>query len=104
MAFGKFPLSPKSAYKWYKRFTKGREDIDDDERPGGATTSTNEENIYMLNFEQKQCRISIAQEFFLFPKVKKPKKGKRFATIDEIKSESEIISEWYYFHVPFIDG
>ena len=57
--------------------------------------------------EQKQCHINVAQEllndvnhhrmppdlapcdFFLFPKLKKPMKGKRFATIDEIKSESK---------------
>ena len=64
----------------------------------------------LLNFEQKQCRISIAQEllndvnndpgllkrvimapcdFVVFPKLKKPMKGKRYATIDEIKSESK---------------
>ena len=45
MAFGESTLSQKSVYKWYKRFTKGREDVDDDEHPGGATTSTSEENI-----------------------------------------------------------
>ena len=49
----------------------------------------------LLNFEQKQCRVSIALlpdlapcDFFLFPELKKPMKGKRFATIDEIKSDS----------------
>ena len=64
----------------------------------------------LLNFEQKQCRIIrnflaknitviIPQppylpdlapcDFFRFPKLKKPMKGKRFATIDDIKSESK---------------
>ena len=64
----------------------------------------------LLNFEQKQCHISIAQEllnnikndpsllkpldlapcyFLLFSKLKKPLQGKRFATIYEIKSESK---------------
>lgn len=110
VAFGESTLSQKSVYKWYKRFTEGREDVDDDERPGVATTSTSEENIEtvkkiilenrritirevaedvgisigschaifsnvlgmkrvaakfvpkLLNFEQKQRRISIAQE------------------------------------------
>ena len=60
----------------------------------------------LLNFEQKQ-RDFLAKnktvimpqspyspdlapcDFFLFPKLKKPMKGKRFATIDEIKSESK---------------
>ncbi|OFC60206.1 hypothetical protein BBW68_14925 [Candidatus Erwinia dacicola] len=45
VAFGESTLSQKSVYKWYKRFTEGREDVDDDEHPGGATTSTSEENI-----------------------------------------------------------
>jgi len=60
----------------------------------------------LLNFEQKQ-RDFLAKnktvimpqspyspdlapcDFFLFPKLKIPMKGKRFATIDEIKSESK---------------
>ena len=45
MAFGESTLSQKSVYKWYKRFIEGREDVDDDEHPGGATTSANEENV-----------------------------------------------------------
>ena len=43
VAFGESTLSQKGVYKWYKRFTDDREDVDDD--PGGATTSTSEENI-----------------------------------------------------------
>ena len=38
-------MSQKSVNKCDKRFTEGREDVDDDEHPGGATTSTSEENI-----------------------------------------------------------
>ena len=51
----------------------------------------------LLNFKQKQSYISVAQELlnklkgplascdtYLFPKLKKPMKEKRFATIDEI--------------------
>ena len=59
----------------------------------------------LLNFKQKQRRIEVAQEsltmpqppyspdmapcdFFLFPKLKRTLKGRRFTVIDEIKSAS----------------
>ena len=44
VVFGEFTLSQKSVYNWYKRFTEGREDVDEDERPGVTTTSISEEN------------------------------------------------------------
>ena len=30
---------------WYKRFKEGREDVNDDDRSGGPSTSTTDENI-----------------------------------------------------------
>ena len=59
----------------------------------------------LLNFEQKQQRMEVAQEsltmpqspyspdiascdFFLFPKIKRTLKGRRFTAIDDIKSAS----------------
>ena len=59
----------------------------------------------LLNFEQKQRRMEVAQEsltmpqppyspemapcdFFLFPKIKRTLKGRRFTAIDDIKSAS----------------
>ena len=33
---------------WYNRFKEGREDVNDDARPGGANTSTTDENIEAL--------------------------------------------------------
>ena len=59
----------------------------------------------LFNFEQKQRRIEVAQEsltmpqspyspemapcdFFLFPKIKRTLKGRRFTDIDDIKSAS----------------
>jgi len=63
----------------------------------------------LLNFDQKNRRMSIAFlaknnttimpqppyspdlapcDFFLFPKLKRPMKGRRFATIEEIKTAS----------------
>ena len=32
-------------YEWYKRFQDGREDVEDDERPGCPSKSTTDENV-----------------------------------------------------------
>ena len=69
-----------------------------------------------LNFEQKQRRMEVAQEslrmpqppyspdiapcdFFLFPKIKRTLKGRRFTAIDDIKSASlkDIKGSYYAF-------
>jgi len=44
-AFGESTLSKKNVYKWYKLFTEGREDVNDDARPGRPSTSTTDENV-----------------------------------------------------------
>ena len=62
VAFGEFTLFKKSVYKWYKRFTEGREDVDDDEHPGGATTSTSEKIIETVKeIVIKNRRITIRE-------------------------------------------
>jgi len=108
-AFGESTLSKKNVYKWYKLFTEGREDVNDDARSGRPSTSITDENVEevkkivmenrritrevvedvsisvgsyhtifsdvlgmkrvaakfvpkLLNFDQKNCRMSIAQE------------------------------------------
>ena len=33
-AYGESPMSKTRVYEWYKRFQDGREDVEDDERPG----------------------------------------------------------------------
>ena len=45
MSFDKSTLSQKSAYKWYKLFIEGREDVNDEARPGRSKTSTTNENV-----------------------------------------------------------
>ena len=150
---GESAMSKTRVYEWYKRFQVGREDVEDDERPGRLSTSTIDENVEkmkkmvmndrriiirevadevgisigscheifsnvlgmkrvaakfvpkLLNFEQKQRRMEVAQEsltmpqppyspdmplcdFFLFPKVKRTMKGRDFTAIDDIKSAS----------------
>ena len=146
-------MSKTRVYEWYKRFQDGREDVEDDERPGRPSTTTTDENVKkmkqmvmndrritirevaddvgisiglchvifsnvlgmkrvaakfvpkLLNFEQKQRRMEVAQEsltitqppyspdmascdFFLFPKIKRTLKGRRFTAIDDIKRAS----------------
>ena len=44
VAYGECTLSQKSVYKWYKLFTEGREEVNDDARPGRPSTSTTSEN------------------------------------------------------------
>ena len=152
-AYGESDMSKTRVYEWYKRFQDGREDVEDDERPGRHSTSTTDENVKkvkemvmndrririrevaddfgisigscheifsnvlgmkrvaakcvpkLLNFEQKQRRMEVAQEsltmpqppyspymapcdFFLFPKIKRTLKGRHFTAIDDIKSAS----------------
>ena len=147
-AYGESAMSKTRVHEWYKRFQDGREDVEDDERPGRPSTSTTDENVKkvkemvmndrritirevaddvsisisschesfsnvlgmkrvaakfvpkLLNFEQKQQRMEVTQEsltmpqppylpdmapcdFFLFPKIKKTLKGRRFTAIDD---------------------
>ena len=44
-AYGEFAMSKTRVYEWYKRFHDGREDVEDDERPGRPRTSTTYENV-----------------------------------------------------------
>ena len=44
-AYGESAMSKKRVYEWYKRFQDGREDVEDDERPGRPSTSTTDENV-----------------------------------------------------------
>ena len=38
-------MSKTKVYEWYKRFQDGREDVEDDERPGRPSTSRTDENV-----------------------------------------------------------
>ena len=44
-AYGESAMSKTRVYEWYKRFQNGREDVEDDERPGRPSTSTTDENV-----------------------------------------------------------
>jgi len=46
VAFGESTLSERNIYKWYKQFfEEGREDVNDNPRPGRPSTSTTDENV-----------------------------------------------------------
>ena len=44
VAYGECTVIQKSVYKWYKLFTEGREEVNDDAHPGRPSTSTTNEN------------------------------------------------------------
>ena len=44
VAYGECTVTQKSVYKWYKLFAEGREEVNDDARPGRPSTSTTNEN------------------------------------------------------------
>ena len=44
-AFGGLTMSQKNVYNWYKDFKEGRERVDDLERPGRRSTSTDEQHV-----------------------------------------------------------
>ena len=46
---------------WYNRFKEGREDVNDDARPGSPSTSTTDENI---EAEKKCLWIIVADDVF----------------------------------------
>ncbi|KYN33855.1 hypothetical protein ALC56_11827 [Trachymyrmex septentrionalis] len=45
VAYGEAPLDRSNVYRWYKMFSEGREDVNDEERAGRPSTSTTDENI-----------------------------------------------------------
>lgn len=47
-AYGDQTLSQRNVYKWYKQFKEGREQVDDEIRPGRPSTSTDESHIKQI--------------------------------------------------------
>lgn len=154
VAFGDSAMSRARVFEWYNRFKNGREDVEDDERPGRPSTSVTDDiaekvhyeflpkgqtvnkeyyvevlrrlreairkkrptlwqnqswrlhhdnapahtSLLVSEFLAKHNTVMLPQppyspdmapcDFFLFPKIKKSMKGRRFASIEEIKEES----------------
>ena len=58
--FGDLTMSQKNLYKWYKDFKEGRERVDDLERPGRPSTSTDEQRVnQMKELVHKNRRLTI---------------------------------------------
>ncbi|UYV77919.1 hypothetical protein LAZ67_15002845 [Cordylochernes scorpioides] len=45
VAYGEATLDQSNVYRWYKMFSEGREDVNDEERAGRPSTSTTDEKI-----------------------------------------------------------
>ncbi|KAG5313765.1 MOS1T transposase, partial [Pseudoatta argentina] len=132
VAYGEATLDRSYVYRWYKMFSEGREDVNDEESAGRPSTSTTDENIdevkkivlanrrittgrreiflhhdnapahtslLVREFLAKNNTLMMPQppyspdlascDFFLFPELKRPMKGRRYATIKEIKTASK---------------
>ncbi|KAG5323528.1 MOS1T transposase, partial [Acromyrmex heyeri] len=129
VAYGEATLDRSNVYRWYKMFSEGREDVNDEERAGRPSTSTTDENIdevkkivlanhgsprnWLLHHDNAPAHTSLLVreflaknntlmmpqppyspdlapcDFFLFPQLKRPMKGRRYATIEEIKTASK---------------
>ena len=59
-AFGDLSMSQKNVYKWYKDFKEGRERVDDLQRPGRLSTSTDEQRVNQIKeLVHKNRRLTI---------------------------------------------
>ncbi|KAG5316891.1 MOS1T transposase, partial [Acromyrmex insinuator] len=95
VAYGEATLDRSNVYRWYKMFSEGREDVNDEERAGRLSTSiTKHDNapahtsLLVREFLAKNNTLMMPQppyspdlapcDFFLFPKLKRPMKGRRY--------------------------
>ena len=61
-AYGESAMSKTRVYEWYKRFQDGREDVEDDERPGRPNTSTTDVTVEKVKeMVMNDRRITIRQ-------------------------------------------
>ncbi|UYV76701.1 hypothetical protein LAZ67_14001825 [Cordylochernes scorpioides] len=59
VAYGEATLDRSNVYRWYKMFSEGREDVNDEERAGRPSTSTTDEKINEVEkMIMANCRIT----------------------------------------------
>ena len=62
IAYGESTLNKKNVYKWYKLFQEGRENVEDEPRPGRPSTSTTDKNVGAVKeIVLKNRRITIRE-------------------------------------------
>ena len=64
-AFGDLSMSQKNVYKWYKDFKEGRERVDDLERPGRPSTSTDKQHVNQI---KERLSVLFIDESVMFSK------------------------------------
>ena len=58
--YGDNLMSRSRVFEWHKRFSEGREEVEDDQHPGHPSTSKTEENIQKINeIFRKDRRLSV---------------------------------------------
>ncbi|XP_039610931.1 protein GVQW3-like [Polypterus senegalus] len=59
-AYGEYCMSRARVFEWHKRFSEGRENVEDNERPGRPSTSRTEENVEKIRqMVRKDRRLSV---------------------------------------------
>ena len=67
VSFGESTMSRTQVQLWYNQFQEGREDVNDEARPGCSSTSTTEENIEAVkNMNLDNHRITIKEVTYDF--------------------------------------
>ena len=62
VAYGEATLDRSNVYRWYKIFSEGGEDVNDEERDGRPSTSTTDENIDKVKkIVLVKCRITVRE-------------------------------------------
>lgn len=64
-AFGDSTMSQKNVYKWYKDFKEGRKRVDDLERSGRPSTSTDEQHVNEIKELVLKNRQTVNKEYYL---------------------------------------